>query len=59
MIEASFPFLSLIIIIPLFGAVLAGSIRNIDIAKHIALFVAILKLLLSIFALILDTFVKY
>jgi len=53
MIEADFPFLSLIIIIPLLGAVLVGVIRNIDIAKHIALFVAILTLLLSIFALIL------
>jgi len=53
MIEANFPFLSLIIIIPILGAVLVGSVRNIDIAKHIALFVAIFTLLLSIFALIL------
>ncbi|SES74270.1 NADH dehydrogenase subunit M [Nitrosomonas marina] len=53
MIEADFPFLSFIIIIPLVGAILTGSIRSLDIAKHIALFVAILTLLLSIFALIL------
>lgn len=53
MIEANFPFLSLIIIIPVAGAILAGSIRNSDISKHVALFVAIITLLLSIFTLIL------
>ena len=53
MIEASFPFLSLIIIIPLIGAVLTGGIRNIDLAKHTAFFVAILTFLLTVFALIL------
>lgn len=36
MIETDFPLLSLIIVIPLLGAVLAGSIRNIDISKQIA-----------------------
>lgn len=53
MIEANFPFLSLIIIIPLLGAILAGSIRNDDIAKHIAFFVALITFLLTIFTLIL------
>ncbi len=53
MIEANFPFLSLIIIVPLVGAILAGSIRNDDIAKHIAFFVALITLLLTIFTLIL------
>jgi len=53
MIEASFPFLSLIIIIPLAGAVLTGAIRDNDISKHIAFFVAILTLLLTVFALVL------
>ena len=53
MIEADFPFLSLIIIIPLAGALLAGLIRNSDISKHVAFFVALITLLLSIFALIL------
>lgn len=53
MIEADFPLLSLIIIIPLLGAVLAGSIRNIDISKQIAFFTAALSFLLTIFALLL------
>ncbi len=53
MIEADFPFLSFLIIVPLAGAILAGSIRNTDIAKHIAFYVAILTLLLSLFTLIL------
>lgn len=53
MIEADFPFLSFLIIIPLVGAILVGSIRDIDIAKHIAFYVAILTLLLSLFTFIL------
>lgn len=53
MIEADFPFLSFLIIVPLVGAILTGAIRNIDIAKHIAFYVAILTLLLSLFTLIL------
>ena len=53
MIEANFPLLSLIIVIPLLGAVLAGSIRNNDISKQIAFFIALFTLLLTIFALLL------
>lgn len=52
MIEADFPLLSLAIIVPLFGAVLAGSIRNIDISKQVAFFVAFLSFLLTICVLI-------
>jgi NADH-quinone oxidoreductase subunit M len=53
MIEADFPLLSLTIIVPLLGAVLAGSIRNTDLSKQVALFVAVLSLLLTICVLIL------
>ena len=40
MTEADFPLLSLIITIPLLGALLAGSIRNVDVAKQIAFFLS-------------------
>jgi len=53
MIEADFPLLSLTIIVPLLGAVLAGSIRNVDLSKHVAFFIAVLSFLLTICVLIL------
>ncbi|MBP9101431.1 MAG: NADH-quinone oxidoreductase subunit M, partial [Nitrosomonas sp.] len=53
MIEADFPLLSLTMIVPLLGAILAGSIRNIDFSKQVAFFIAVLSLLLTICVLIL------
>jgi NADH-quinone oxidoreductase subunit M len=53
MIATDFPLLSLTIFIPLLGAVLAGSIRNSDLAKQVAFFIAFLSLLLTLCVLIL------
>lgn len=53
MIEVDFPLLSLTIFIPLLGAILAGSIRNINLAKQVALFIVFLSLLLTLYVLIL------
>lgn len=52
MIEADFPLLSLTIFVPLLGAILVGSIRNIDLAKQVALFIVFLSLLLTLYVLI-------
>lgn len=51
MIEADFPLLSLIILLPLLGAILVGSIRDNNLAKQAALFIAGLVLLLTLFVL--------
>ena len=53
MTEADFPLLSLIITIPLLGALLAGSIRNVDVAKQIAFFTALITFVLTACAALL------
>ncbi|MBP6367939.1 MAG: NADH-quinone oxidoreductase subunit M [Nitrosomonas sp.] len=53
MTEADFPLLSLIITIPLLGALLAGSIRNVDVAKQIAFFTALITFVLTACATLL------
>jgi NADH-quinone oxidoreductase subunit M len=45
MSEADFPILSLLIILPLLGAVATGFIRNVNLAKKIALSIAVLELI--------------
>ena len=48
MIEAHFPLLSLVISLPIFGAIIIGTTRNVDLAKNIALFVAVLELIATL-----------
>ncbi|MDH5479603.1 MAG: NADH-quinone oxidoreductase subunit M [Nitrosomonas sp.] len=54
MIEADFPLLTIIILLPLLGAILVGSIRDNNLAKQAAFFIAGLVLLLTL--LVLFTF---
>ncbi len=51
MSEAAFPLLSLIIFLPLVGAVIVGMMRNIALAKEFALILAIFELLLTLLVL--------
>ncbi|MDD5578797.1 MAG: NADH-quinone oxidoreductase subunit M [Methylobacter sp.] len=48
MSEAPFPILSLLIMLPLLGAVATGFIRNINLAKKIALSIAVLELVAAL-----------
>jgi NADH-quinone oxidoreductase subunit M len=50
MIEAHFPLLSLVISLPILGAIIIGTTRNVDLAKNIALFVAVLELIATLVA---------
>lgn len=52
MSEIEFPLLSLIILLPLFGAVVVGITRNADIAKILALSIASIVLLLTLFVIL-------
>jgi len=51
MSEAAFPLLSLIIFLPLVGAVIVGLMRNIRLAKEFALVLAVFELLLTLLVL--------
>ncbi|ARO87306.1 oxidoreductase [Nitrosospira lacus] len=48
MIEANIPILSLVIVLPLLGAIAAGTIQNINLAKKVALFIAGLELIVTL-----------
>ena len=48
MSNAGFPVLSLIILLPLLGAIAVAVIRNIRLAKHLALLLAVLELLATL-----------
>lgn len=51
MSEANFPILTFLILVPLVGAIISGVIRNIQIAKSVALIFASLELFLSLVVL--------
>src|SRR3954452_11602361 len=48
MIETNFPLLSLVISLPILGAVVIGATRNVGLAKKIALLVATLELIATL-----------
>ena len=52
MSEIDFPLLTLIILLPLLGAIIVGVIRDAELAKNIALSIAGVELLLTIFVLL-------
>ena len=49
--DADFPVLSLMLIVPLLGAMITAACRSIKLAKQLALAVAVLELLLSLLVL--------